>query len=40
MVETGLSGFYKIAVTVLKTGYHKLEPKIIKRRKYKGLPTS
>lgn len=39
MVETGLSGFYKIAVTVLKTGYHKLEPKIIKPRKYKDFSS-
>ena len=35
VIETGLSDFHKIVVTVMKTSYKKLEPKIINYRSYK-----
>ena len=34
-VETGLSDFHKLTVTVLKTSFRKMPPKIIKYRHYK-----
>ena len=34
-IETGLSDFHKLVVTVMKTTYKKLQPKIINYRRYK-----
>ena len=34
-IETGLSDFYKIVVTVMKTTYRKLEPRIVYYRDFK-----
>ena len=36
-IETGLSGFHKLVVTVLKTAYKKSKPKIITYRSYKSF---
>ena len=36
-VETGLSDFHRMVVTVLKTSFQKLGPKIIKYRDYKNF---
>lgn len=35
MLETGLSEFQKMVVTVMKTGYCKIKGKIVNYRKYK-----
>ena len=35
--ETGLSDFHKLTVTVLKTSFRKMPPKIIKYRSYKNF---
>ena len=35
VIETGLSDFHKIAVTVMKTTYRKLEPRIVYYRDFK-----
>ena len=35
VVETGLSNFHKIAVTVMKTNFWKLEPKVINYGHYR-----
>ena len=37
VVETGLSDFYKMVVTVMKTSYQKSQPKIIHYRSYKNF---
>ena len=37
VTETGLSDFYKMVVTILKTTFRKLKPKIINYRKYKNF---
>ena len=34
-METGLSHFHKIVITIIKTTFRKLKPKIICYRKYK-----
>ena len=36
-IETGLSDFHKLVVTVLKTAYKKSKPKIITYRSYKSF---
>ena len=36
-IETGLSDFHKLAVSVMKTSYKKSEPKIITYRSYKSF---
>ena len=35
VIKTGLSDFHKLVVTVMKTTYKKLQPKIIAYRSYK-----
>ena len=35
MIETGLSDFHMMTVTVIKTTYEKLKPKIVNYRDYK-----
>ena len=35
VIETGLSDFHKMVVTVMKTNFRKLEPKIINYRNYR-----
>ena len=35
IMETGLSDFYKIVTTIMKTTFRKIEPKVIKYRGYK-----
>ena len=35
VIETGLSDFHKLTITVLKTSFRKMPPKIIKYRDYK-----
>lgn len=35
--ETGLSDFYKMAITVLKSNFQKAEPKIISYRDFKNF---
>ena len=40
MSETGLSDFHKMVVTLMKTNYRKLEPKIVNYSKYKDFPNS
>ena len=35
VIETGLSDFHKMVVTIMKTSFRKLKPKIINYRKYK-----
>ena len=37
VVETGLSDFYKMVVTVMKTSYQKSQPKITHYRNYKNF---
>ena len=37
LIETGLSDFHKLTVTVLKTFYKKLVPKVIKYRDFKNF---
>ena len=37
VVETGLSDFHKMVVTVMNTSYRKSQPKIIHYRNYKNL---
>ena len=37
VIETGLSDFHKMVVTVMKTSFHKIEPKVINYRCYKGF---
>ena len=37
VVETGLSDFHKMVVTVMKTSYRKSQPKIIHYRNYKNF---
>ena len=39
-VETRLSDFHKMIVTVMKTSYRKSQPKIIHYRNYKNLGNS
>ena len=36
-IETGLSDFHKMTITVMKTKYEKLPPKVIKYRDYKNF---
>ena len=36
-IETGLSDFYKMIVTILKTYFQKKEPKIIQYRDYNNF---
>ena len=36
-IETGLSDFHKLVVTVIKTAYKKSKPKIITYRSYKSF---
>ena len=41
VTETGLSDFHKLTITVLKTSFRKMPPKIIKYRDYKNFsPTN
>ena len=37
VIETGLSDFHKMVVTIMKTSFRKLKPKIINYRKYKNF---
>ena len=37
VIETSLSDFLKMIVTVMKTSYQKIEPKVINYRDYKGF---
>ena len=37
MVETGFSDFHNMTVTIMKTSYEKLKPRIINYRDYKNL---
>ena len=37
VVETGLSDFHKMVVTVMKTSYRKSQPKMIRHRNYKNF---
>ena len=37
VIETGLSDFHKMVVTIIKTSFRKLKPKIINHRKYKNF---
>ena len=37
VIETGLSDFHKMSLTVIKVFYNKQKPKIIQYRKYKGF---
>ena len=37
VIETGLSDFHKMVVTVMKTTYRKLEPRIVFRLKCLGI---
>ena len=37
IIETGLSDFHKMSLTVMKVFYNKQKPKIIQYRKYKGF---
>ena len=34
VIETGLSDFHKLTVSVLKTSFRKISPKVVKYRKY------
>ena len=34
MIETGLSDFHQMVVSVKKTNFRKLKPKIVRSRKY------
>ena len=36
-IETGLSDFHKLTLTVLKTHFPRLEPNIVNYRDYKGF---
>ena len=37
VIETGLSDFYKMSLTVMKLFYKKQKPKILQYRKYKDF---
>ena len=37
VIETGLSDFHKMIVTVIKTTYRKIEPRVINYRNYKSF---
>ena len=37
VIETGLSDFHKMIVTVMKTSYRKIEPRVINYRDYKSF---
>ena len=37
VIETGLSDFHKMTVTVMKTTYEKLKPRIVNYRDYKNF---
>ena len=37
VIETGLSDFHKMIVTVMKTSYRKIEPRVINYRDYKSV---
>ena len=37
VIETGLSDFHRMVVTIMKTAFRKLKPKIINYRKYKNF---
>ena len=37
VIETGLSDFHKMIVTVMKTSYWKIEPRVINYRDYKSF---
>ena len=39
IIETGLSDFHKLTVTVLKTTFRKMPPKIVKYRNYKQFSS-
>ena len=39
VVETSLSGFHKMIVTVMKTSYRNIEPRVINYRDYKSFPN-
>ena len=38
VIETGLSDFHKMILTVMKVFYNKQKPRIIQYRKYKDFP--
>ena len=40
MIETDLSDFYKMAVTVMKTTFEKLKPNIIRYRDYRKFSNN
>ena len=40
IIETGLSDFHKLTVTVLKTTFRKMPPKIVKYRNYKQFSSA
>ena len=37
VIETGLSDFHRMVVTIMKTSFRKLKPKIMNYRKYKNF---
>ena len=37
VIQTGLSDFHKMIVTVMKTSYRKIEPKVMNYRDYKSF---
>ena len=37
VIETGLSDFHMMIVTVMKTSYRKIEPRVINYRDYKSF---
>ena len=39
VIETGLSDFHKMIVTVMKTSYRKIEPRVINYWDYKSFPN-
>ena len=40
MIETWLSDFHKVLVTVMKTSYRKFESEIVNYRKYKDFSNN
>ena len=39
VIETGLSDFHKMTVTVMKTFFEKLQPKLLNYKEYKYFET-
>ena len=40
MFETGLSGFHKLTITVLKQYFPKLKPKVVNHRDYQSFQNN